>query len=155
MRNQGRINRGSFIHPEIGYNFRMTDLQTAIGLVQLTKFPEIVKKKKKILETYKKYLDPSIRIIEPLEGSTHIPFRVCITVPGGSSQLMAYLQDQGVEPRTFFYPLHMQPCYEDKSFFKFLKKKNDLSVSERLYKDRASLIYKSSSLGIKKLVDAK
>ena len=35
IRNQGRLNRGSFIHPEIGYNFRMTDLQTSIGLVQI------------------------------------------------------------------------------------------------------------------------
>ena len=35
LRNQGRINRGSFIHPEIGYNFRMTDIQAAIGLKQL------------------------------------------------------------------------------------------------------------------------
>jgi perosamine synthetase len=139
MRNQGRINRGSFIHPEIGYNFRMTDLQTAIGLVQLTKFPEIVKKKKKILDTYKKYLDPSIRIIEPLEGSTHIPFRVCITVPGGSGQLMAYLQDQGIEPRTFFYPLHMQPCYEDTSLLRFLKFQKDLRVSERLYNEGVCL----------------
>jgi perosamine synthetase len=139
IRNQGRINRGSFIHPEIGYNFRMTDIQTAVGLVQLQKFPEIVKKKAKILETYKKFLNPEIKIIEPLAHSTHIPFRVCITVPGGSEKLMEHLKENGVEPRTFFYPLHMQPCYEDKSFFKFLKKKNDLSVSERLYKEGVCL----------------
>ena len=37
LRNQGRINRGSFIHPEIGYNFRITDLQAAVGLEQLNK----------------------------------------------------------------------------------------------------------------------
>ena len=139
MRNQGRINRGSFIHPEIGYNFRMTDLQTAIGLVQLTKFPEIVKKKKKIIDTYKKYLNPNIRIIEPLIGSSHIPFRVCITVPGGSESLMNHLKDFGIEPRTFFYPLHKQPCYEDKSLLRFLKRKNDLSVSERLYNEGVCL----------------
>jgi perosamine synthetase len=49
IRNQGRINRGSFVHPEIGYNFRMTDIQSAIGLSQLEKLPEIIEKKSTIL----------------------------------------------------------------------------------------------------------
>ena len=35
LRNQGRLNRGSFVHPEIGYNFRITDIQAAMGLEQL------------------------------------------------------------------------------------------------------------------------
>lgn len=35
LRNQGRRDRGTFIHPEIGYNFRMTDIQCAMGIVQL------------------------------------------------------------------------------------------------------------------------
>ena len=33
LRNQGRLNRGSFVHPEMGYNFRITDFQAAMGLV--------------------------------------------------------------------------------------------------------------------------
>ena len=42
LRNQGRISRGTFIHPEVGYNFRMTDIQCAIGLAQLKKFDTFV-----------------------------------------------------------------------------------------------------------------
>jgi len=140
LRNQGRIDRGSFIHPEMGYNFRMTDLQCAVGLAQLEKFDEIVKKKAKILQTYKKYLDPSIRVIEPPVQSNHIPFRVCITVPGGSDKLMEFMRESGIETRTFFYPLHLQPCYkEKKSIFSFLKKKPTLEVSERLYNEGVCL----------------
>jgi pyridoxal phosphate-dependent aminotransferase EpsN len=52
---------------------------------------------------------------------------------------MSYLQDQGIEPRTFFYPLHKQPCYEDTSLLKFLKHKKNLSVSEKLYNEGVCL----------------
>ena len=52
---------------------------------------------------------------------------------------MNHLKDFGIEPRTFFYPLHKQPCYEDKSLLRFLKRKNDLSVSERLYNEGVCL----------------
>ena len=52
LRNQGRKDRGSFIHPEIGYNFRMTDIQCAIGLTQLGKFEEIKKRKTIVKEKY-------------------------------------------------------------------------------------------------------
>ena len=40
LRNQGRPGRGTFVHSEIGFNFRMTDTQMAIGLVQLGKLKE-------------------------------------------------------------------------------------------------------------------
>lgn len=111
IRNQGRINRGSFIHPEIGYNFRMTDIQSAIGLTQLSKLPEIIDKKAHILLTYKENLSNRFKIVEPPTESNHIPFRVCIIIEGGCEKLMNLLTENGVETRTFFYPLHKQPCY--------------------------------------------
>ena len=145
IRNQGRLDRGSFIHPEIGYNFRMTDLQSAIGLVQFDKLNEIITKKTTILETYKKYLNSSIKIIEPLDKSNHIPFRVCILIPGGSEKLMTYMKENDIETRTFFYPLHSQPCYKKKpnKILKFLGiAKNDddnFDVSMRMYNEGVCL----------------
>jgi perosamine synthetase len=116
LRNQGRINRGSFVHPEIGYNFRMTDLQSAIGLVQLDKLAEIIEKKKNILNHYAKSLSSEINLIKPSENSksTHIPFRVCFRMTGGSQPLLKFLAESNIETRTFFYPLHSQPSYIDK-----------------------------------------
>ena len=102
LRNQGRIDRGSFVHPQIGYNFRMTDIQSAIGLSQLEKLNEIIEKKSIILKTYKKYLDKSIKIIEPPKQSNHIPFRVSIIIPGGSKDLMDFMSKNNIETRTFF-----------------------------------------------------
>lgn len=140
IRNQGRIDRGSFIHPEIGYNFRMTDIQSAIGLTQLEKLDDIIQKKTKILELYKQNLNPKIKIIEPQEKSNHIPFRVCITVPDGSNELMEYMKEKGIETRTFFYPLHKQPAYKNSiSFFKKILKKQSFSISEKMYNEGVCL----------------
>jgi perosamine synthetase len=109
-RNQGRIDRGSFIHPEIGYNFRITDMQAAVGLVQLSRLEEIARSKREILGRYRMGLAriPEIRIIDPPEGSTHIPFRAAVYAQRLPA-LMKFMTAEGIEARTFFYPLHLQP----------------------------------------------
>ena len=114
LRNQGRLNRGSFIHPEIGYNFRITDIQAAIGLVQLNKLEKIKSSKISILNQYIKHLKniPGVKIIQPPQGSNHIPFRVAILFDQNIDSIMQYLTDKGIETRTFFYPIHKQPCYK-------------------------------------------
>jgi perosamine synthetase len=117
LRNQGRLSRGSFIHPEIGYNFRMTDIQCAIGLTQLKKLNDIIDKKQKILQTYKDNLKnvKGISIHAPEEGSNHIPFRVAILFNKNITDIMEYLKLNNIETRTFFYPLHAQPCFSEKN----------------------------------------
>ena len=118
----------------------MTDIQSAIGLAQLEKLDEIIRRKKHILSTYKTNLDSSIKIIEPPFQSSHIPFRVCITVPGGGYDLMDYMKTQGIETRTFFYPLHKQPAYQkQKTFFFKLFKKDNFEVSEKMYREGVCL----------------
>ena len=115
LRNQGRINRGSFIHPEIGFNFRITDIQAAIGLVQLKKLNLIIEKKKNILQLYKKHLEGvrGIRIFEPPNLSDHVPFRVAIMFEKKAKEVMKFFESKEIETRTFFYPLHKQPCFTE------------------------------------------
>ena len=146
MRNQGRIDRGSFIHPEIGYNFRMTDIQASIGLAQLDKLPEIIHKKAEILETYKELLSSRFPVITPNRHSNHIPFRVCIIVKGGSQKLIKHMADNNIETRTFFYPLHKQPCYNKTpghnllNYVKsFITTKETFPVSTKMYNEGVCL----------------
>ena len=115
LRNQGRINRGSFIHPEIGYNFRITDIQAAMGIVQLGKLDDIVNRKLNILEMYKDRLSgiSGIRIIEPKSKSNHVPFRVVLMCDDPVESLMDAFSSNEIETRTVFYPLHRQPCYRN------------------------------------------
>lgn len=110
LRNQGRQSSGAFIHPSIGYNFRITDWQAAVGLVQMDKLPQIIRRKRIILEWYHEELkdvdEVSLLKIEP--GSDFIPFRVVVFVDR-LYDLMASLKAAGVQTRNFFYPLHRQP----------------------------------------------
>lgn len=113
LRNQGRVDRGSFIHPEVGYNFRITDIQASIGLTQLRKLNFIIKDKTRIIDRYYKNLKdvPGVKIFRPDRESNHVPFRVALILNSPSSGLMDYLKNNGVETRGFFFPLHKQPCF--------------------------------------------
>lgn len=114
LRNQGRINRGSFIHPQIGYNFRITDIQAAVGLQQLSKLEEIKAKKKAIWDYYYNQLSgiDVIKFFKPNPSATFIPFRVAIL--SASKQIIdSALEKAGVETRSFFYPMRRQPCFND------------------------------------------
>jgi len=106
LRNQGRIDRGSFIHPRIGYNFRLTDIQSAVGLAQLKKFRLIKKRKLYLLRLYQKLLQdvPGITFLKPEPGAEWIPFRVGILC-AKARELMLFMTAKGIEPRTFFLPL--------------------------------------------------
>jgi len=117
LRNQGRKHRGTFQHPEIGYNFRMTDIQMAIGLTQLKKLDTIITLKNKIFNMYVEQLSglEEISIIQPKkEVSPFIPFRVVALTEDKSDSLIKYMYEKGVETRTFFFPLHLQTCYKNK-----------------------------------------
>lgn len=113
LRNQGRINRGSFIHPAVGFNFRMTDMQAAIGLAQLQKLDWIIDRKQQLWQAYAKGLRnvPQIRLLGAAINSNHVPFR-CVLMAEQASGLQAHLEQAGVQIRSFFYPLHRQPCFE-------------------------------------------
>ncbi|MCK4521224.1 MAG: DegT/DnrJ/EryC1/StrS family aminotransferase [Nanoarchaeota archaeon] len=112
LRNQGRPNSGTFIHQKLGMNFRMTDLQCAVGVAQLNKFKEIEKIKLRNYNLYKSFLKDihQIKFVEENNYSNFVPFRANIRVER-LTQLIPYLENKGIQTRRFFYPLHLQPCY--------------------------------------------
>ena len=135
LRNQGRPNSGTFVHPELGMNFRMTDLQCAVGVAQLGKFEEIVKIKSKNYELYAGYLEgiPQISFIGLNDYSNFIPFRVNIRAERLTG-LLEYLESNSIQTRRLFYPLHRQPCF---SYLKY--DENDFPNSNKAYDEGLSL----------------
>ena len=128
LRNQGRSKSSTFIHPELGMNFRMTDLQCAVGVAQLNKFQEIKRIKCNNYDLYKKQLidTEEIEFAEEAQYSNIVPFRANIKV-SKLKELMAYLDDNGIQTRGFFYPLHRQPCFSYLGY-----SEDDFPVSNRL-----------------------
>jgi len=115
LRNQGRLHRGTFTHPAIGYNFRMNDVQAAIGLAQIKKLPEIIERKQRNYNLYREALAgiEQIELLSPADKvEPYVPFRVVLrTKEAPSNHLMGFMSMNDIEARTFFYPLHLQPCF--------------------------------------------
>ncbi len=111
LRNQGRLNSGTFVHEALGMNFRVTDLQCAVGRAQLRKLPEIVANKRDNHARYVANLSDvrGVRWLQVQTGSSHVPFRFAL-VSERREQLAAALEQAGVQTRSFFYPLHLQPA---------------------------------------------
>ena len=112
-----------FWHSNIGYNFRITNLQAAIGLAQLEKARETVRKKRKIFQIYKNFLKPVVEFFFPLkenyQGSSnfwHVAFRMK-EEEYNMTKLRKLLADNGIETRTFFTPLHLQPAYRRPEYY--------------------------------------
>ncbi|EKD93437.1 MAG: DegT/DnrJ/EryC1/StrS aminotransferase [uncultured bacterium] len=112
LKNHGRVKPGTFIHPHVGFNFKFTDLQAAIGLAQFKKFPRMMKEKEKVMRWYKAGLKEVKEVEFPWIDSRCNPviWFINILVPN-AKELIAHLGDHGVETRSFFPPLHVQPCY--------------------------------------------
>jgi perosamine synthetase len=126
--NQGRTGRGWYIHDYMGYNFRLTDLQAAVGLAQIKKLPEIIRRRNRIEKLYQKYLSKVSGIEFPYVDprGKRVPWRMIILVkdPKGLSE---FLQKEGIKTVRTFYPLHLQPCYNLSGDFP-----NSLRVYEKI-----------------------
>lgn len=140
LKNLGFIPEKRFVHNELGFNFRMTNIQAALGLAQLEKIEERVKKKIWIAKAYKKYLGDleSKGLVQlPIEKtwakSTFWMFGVVLdrSLRLDTSRVMKKLADKGVQTRPFFYPMHLQPAFQKFHWYK----KESLPVSENLYKN--------------------
>lgn len=109
LRNQGRPNSGTFIHPAVGMNFRITDLQGAILSAQLDKLENIKKQRIECFEMYLQYLSSDVVVMGRVVESEFIPFRMPIQVEDPEI-LIRMLEDKKIQGRRFFYPMSAQPA---------------------------------------------
>lgn len=104
--------------PVVGYNYRMTNIEAAIGLAQMENIDWHLAKRKQVFELYQAHL----------QGKRGITFQ---TIPAGfesccwmvsilvdetladRDQIMEQLRHAGIETRPFFYPMHVLPIYKD------------------------------------------
>ena len=105
-----------FVHNEAGYNFRMTGYQAAMGLVQLSRFHEILKRKRRIADWYRQSLQgvPGIILPEDCQTGRHVYWVYGILLEPGLNreEVTGWLRQSGVETRAFFYPMNLQPCLQ-------------------------------------------
>ena len=101
---------------DLGYNYRLTDIQAAVGREQLKKVPEIVRRRRELAGRYRQLLSgiPELGLpVEPKWARTNWQ-SYCVMLPERADQLdvMQRLLDQGVATRRGVHTSHMEPAYE-------------------------------------------
>ena len=105
---------------EVGYNYRMTDVQAAIGLVQLRRLGDIVTRRRQLAQRYHRLLGqiPGLAMIaDPDYGTTNfqsfwvvLPDEFAVT----RNELLQRLADAGVSARRGIMAAHLEPAYADR-----------------------------------------
>ncbi len=106
-----------FWHKYLGFNYRMTNLQAAVGLAQTEQMQSFVRARRANAARYTAALQSIPGIVTPPEAdwakSVFWMYSILVEDEFGMTrdQLRAYLAEHGIETRTFFIPMHLQPIY--------------------------------------------
>jgi perosamine synthetase len=112
-----------FLHTELGYNFRMTNLQAAIGLAQIERIDDHLSRKRRMAALYNERLREIDGLILPVElpgvKNVYWVYGVVLdeTVPFDARVFAARLKEQGVDTRPFFLGMHEQPVLRERGLF--------------------------------------
>ena len=109
-----------YVYSHFGYNLKVTDLQAAVGVEQLKKFPSFIERRRHNWDRLKAALAPiadQVILPEPAEGSRPSWFGFLITVPEGSkhtrNEVTKYIEDHNVQTRLLFSGnLTRHPCFD-------------------------------------------
>jgi dTDP-4-amino-4,6-dideoxygalactose transaminase len=102
-------------YTELGFNYRMTDIQAAVGREQLKRIPTIIENRRKQADRYKKALAAIPGVVAPFEPewarSNYQSF--CVYLPEGKDQraVMQSMLDDGVSTRRAIMNSHREPAY--------------------------------------------
>lgn len=125
-----------FVHYELGWNFRMSNLQAAVGFAQFERLQEFIEKKKYMGNLYQKLLK-GIPALLPLEKTEYALNNYWVfglvlddEVDFGAKEAMAKLAQKGIGTRPFFCPMHSQPVFKKMGLCDNVLR----PVSERLYR---------------------
>lgn len=120
FRGQGMDLARRYWFPVIGYNYRMTNIQAAIGLAQMETIEKSISDRAQIAAWYDEALkDLKDRIVVPksVESVKQVHWMYNIFLREGGAQLrdsvMSQLNEMGIETRPVFYPMHVLPPYKE------------------------------------------
>lgn len=117
LRDHGMNPKKRYWHDVIGFNYRMTNLQAAVGVAQLNRLDEIVRRKRQIARWYEQDLASGTIGLHP-----EMPWAQCVywmysILADDRDGLMERLKENGIDTRPLFYPITTMPPYkEDKQY---------------------------------------
>jgi len=120
LRDQAFEKEKRFLHRYLGFNYRMTNLQAAVGVAQFEHIDEFVETRRRNAHMYNSLLSEVEGIATPREAewakNVYWMYTILVEDSFGVSrdELMARLKEEGIGTRRAFYPIHVQPLYEER-----------------------------------------
>ena len=121
LHGQGQDPQRRYWFPMVGFNYRMTNIEAAIGLAQLERIDWHVGRRREIAGWYREELgdEPGVELSPQAEWARSVYWINCAVLDeqrfGPRDRLMAALAEHGIETRPFFYPLHTLPMYREEN----------------------------------------
>jgi perosamine synthetase len=112
-------------HQRLGYNYRLSELNAALGLAQVTRLDEILENRRRVAQMYMERLMTNRYLILPtLKDDTHVSWFVFVVrlndlfEAGDRDQIMLQLRSEGIGCNNYFPPIHLQPYVAEQFGFK-------------------------------------
>lgn len=143
LRNQGRATDGTWLgHDRLGYNFRLSDINCALGIVQLSRIDQIKTKRLQVAKWYQQMLADEPRLIVPAEpdGCDMSWFVFVVRLADGFTLdhrelILRAMRNENIQVSNYFSPVHLQPFMVEK----FGYKQDDFPVTEAVCKSTIAL----------------
>jgi UDP-4-amino-4,6-dideoxy-N-acetyl-beta-L-altrosamine transaminase len=127
---------------DLGYNYRLTDFQCALGISQLKKLEGFVKKRNEIAEYYDKEFTGDERFITPrVKDNTRHAFHLYPVqvkfdeLKISKKEFFNKMREQNIFPQVHYIPIHLQPYYKNKFGFNL----SDFPKAEKFYEGEISI----------------
>jgi len=136
LRNQGRDSHSSWLaHQRLGYNYRISDIQSALGIAQLERIEELLEKREKVAKFYNDLFKniPNINLLQNTPKAKKSWFVYVLHLGESFSkeqrdQILANLKKRKIACSNYFPPIHLQPFYIER----FGYKPGDFPVTESI-----------------------
>lgn len=136
LRNQGRDPAGGWLaHQRLGYNYRLSDINCALGLAQIQRMNKILAERTRVAELYLKRLEGESRIrTQRLSPDVEMSWFVFVVRLSGDypadarNEILTKLRERGIQCSNYFAPIHLQPFYAEQ----FGHKPGDFPITDAL-----------------------
>lgn len=136
LRDHGMSKNRRYWHEVIGYNYRMTNMQAALGVAQMGKIDKIILRKKEIAQEYEKHLEniPGVTLPVNMPWADNVFWLYTILIDEsvmghGIEKIMAKLKEFEIDSRPIFPPIHTQPVYKNNQSLPVAEKISSIGVS--------------------------
>ncbi|HEY3244598.1 MAG TPA: DegT/DnrJ/EryC1/StrS family aminotransferase [Phycisphaerae bacterium] len=119
MRNQGRDTGGGWLaHPRLGYNFRLSDINCALGIAQMERITEILAARTRVADLYRHRLEGEPRVrMQKIPPHVEMSWFVMVVklderyTQADRDRILVRLRERGIGCSNYFVPIHLQKFY--------------------------------------------